>query len=130
MIGLSHTNVHLVRDFLNCLLMLSALVFSSKALQLSQKPKNDDYPFGYRRYNIMAAFVNSVYLMFSFLFNFVDNLHHMVEHWEEEKHSSEGSAPGFHTHDDVSHIKEMNSYLTLFTFLRMIILGAYLYFES
>ena len=46
------------------------------------KAKDDDYPFGYRRFNVMAAFVNSVYLLFSFVFGFVDNLHHMVEHWE------------------------------------------------
>ena len=36
----------------------------------------------------MAAFVNSVYLLFSFVFNFVDNLHHMVEHWEVDSHNS------------------------------------------
>jgi Co/Zn/Cd efflux system component len=69
--------------------MLSALVFSSKALQLSQKPKDDDYPYGYRRFNIMAAFVNSVYLLFSFIFNFVDNLHHMLEHWEVDAHQAD-----------------------------------------
>lgn len=80
----------------------------------------------------MAAFVNSVYLVNSFIFTFVDNLHHMVEHWEEEAHSAEDeSTQGLtKTHDDVSHIHEMTSYLTLFTFLRMVILGAYLYFES
>jgi hypothetical protein len=33
-------------------------------------------------------------------------------------------------HDDVAHIKEMNTYLTLFSFLKMVILGAYLYFET
>lgn len=92
MIGLSHTNVHIVRDCLNVFLMLSALVFSSKALQLSQKPRDDDYPFGYRRFNIMAAFVNSVYLLFSVVFSFVDNLHHMLEHWESESHSKDPSA--------------------------------------
>lgn len=82
MLGISHTNVHLVRDFLNSFLMLGALVFSSKALELSLKPQDEDYIYGYRRYNILAAFVNTVYLMFSFVFNLVDNLHHMVEHWE------------------------------------------------
>lgn len=35
MIGLSHTNVHIVRDSLNVFLMLAALMFSSKAIQLS-----------------------------------------------------------------------------------------------
>ena len=139
MIGLSHTNVHIVRDSFNVFLMLSALVFSSKALQLSQKPKDDDYPYGYRRFNIMAAFVNSVYLLFSFIFNFVDNLHHMLEHWEVDSHQadSQGTVSNSTTiaalksfHDDISHLKEVNQYLTLFSFLKLVILGAYLYFES
>ena len=37
----------------------------------------------------MAAFVNSVYLLFSFIFNFVDNLHHMLEHWEVDAHQAD-----------------------------------------
>ncbi len=32
MIGLSHANVHIVRDSLNVFLMLASLIFSSKAL--------------------------------------------------------------------------------------------------
>jgi hypothetical protein len=32
MLGLSHTNVHIIRDCLNVFLMLAALVFSGKAL--------------------------------------------------------------------------------------------------
>ena len=87
MIGITHTNVHLVRDFLNSFLMLGALVFSSKALEISLNPKDEDYFYGYRRYNILAAFVNSVYLMFSFMFSFVDNLNHLIEHWEIESHT-------------------------------------------
>ncbi len=87
MIGISHTNVHIVRDFLNCLLMVCALVFSSKALEMSNKANDDTYNFGYRRYNILAAFINTVYLLFSFMFGFVDNLHHIVEHWEAQGHA-------------------------------------------
>ena len=88
----------------------------------------------------MAAFVNSVYLLFSFVFNFVDNLHHMVEHWEEESHATQAendnstvpaSSMKLKTiHDDVQHIKEMNQYLTLFNLLRLFIFSIYLYFES
>jgi hypothetical protein len=85
----------------------------------------------------MAAFVNSVYLLFSFVFGFVDNLHHMLEHWEVDAHVGEVSksnstdAAGLKSfHDDVSHLKEVNQYLTLFTFLKLAILGAYLYFET
>lgn len=99
MIGITHTNVHLVRDFLNSFLMISALVFSSKALQLSLNKEDDDYEYGYRRFNILAAFVNSVYLMFSFMFNFVDNLHHMVEHWEIDSHSNRSNSTDGHSHD-------------------------------
>jgi Co/Zn/Cd efflux system component len=89
MIGISHTNVHIVRDFLNCLLMVCALVFSSKALEMSNKANDEIYNFGYRRYNILAAFINTVYLLFSFMFGFVDNLHHIVEHWEAQGHSAD-----------------------------------------
>lgn len=89
-IGVTHTNVHLVRDFLNSFLMLCALAFSAKSLELSVQPPDEDFMFGYRRYNVMAAFVNSVYLMFSFMFSFVENLNHLIEHWEVEQHLSQG----------------------------------------
>ena len=135
MLGVFHTNVHLIRDFMNCILMLSALAFSSKALQLSFKTKTNSFLFGYRRFNVLAAFVNSVYLLFSFVFGFVDNLHHMVEHWEADSHAKEdgnqlNSVKLKTIHDEVSHIKEMNQYLTLFTLMKLGIFGIYLYFES
>ena len=88
MLGLFHTNVHLIRDFFDCLLMITSLGFSSKALDLSFKKKTNSFSFGFIRCNVLAAFVNSVYLLFSFVFGFVDNLHHMVEHWEEDSHET------------------------------------------
>jgi divalent metal cation (Fe/Co/Zn/Cd) transporter len=130
MIGLSHANVHIVRDSLNVFLMLVSLIFSSKALQLSQKPKDEDYPYGYRRFNIMAAFVNTVYLLFSVVFCFVDNLHHMLEHWESESHGVGTKEALNAAHADQAHLKEVNQYLTLFTFLKLVILASYLYFET
>ena len=79
----------------------------------------------------MAAFVNSVYLLFSFVFNFVDNLHHMVEHWEVDSHDKNSTSAAVKSvHDDEAHLKEVNQYLTLFTFLKLAIIGAYLYFEA
>lgn len=115
MLGLFHNNVHLIRDFFDILLMISSLGFSAKALQLSFKGKTNSFMFGYIRFNVLAAFVNASYLMYSFVFGFVDNLHHMVEHWEEEAHA-EGTADvtSGHVeklatiHDEASHIKEMN----------------------
>lgn len=59
-------------------------------MKLSIKPKDDEYNYGYRRFNTLASFVNAVYLVFTFIFEFVDQLHHIVEHWEEESHE-EGS---------------------------------------
>ena len=63
-------------------------------------------------------------MLFSFVFGFVDNLHHMVEHWETEGHiqannqslvstesNSTLAAKGnkLHSiHDEPSHILEMN----------------------
>jgi len=133
-IGVLHVNVHLIRDFFNSMLMLCALGFSSKALELASKAQSHAFVFGYARVNVLAAFVNACYLLFSFVFGFVDNLHHMVEHWEEESHAREaalGDPRHIRTiHDDVAHIKEMNSYLTLFTFLRLVIFAAYLYLEG
>ena len=81
--------------------MLTALGFSSKALALSQKPKDEDYIFGYRRHNLLAAFVNTAYLLFSFIFTLVDNLHHMVEHWDAESEHDNVLAMA---HNDVKHI--------------------------
>ncbi|CDW76790.1 cation transporter [Stylonychia lemnae] len=151
MLGLFHANVHLIRDFMNTLLMLCSLGFSAKALQLSFKSKTNSFQFGYRRFNVLAAFVNSVYLLFSFVFGFVDNLHHMVEHWETDQ-NLDGSAASLvistdnllsnittkaakiakmrSIHDEPTHILEMNQYLTLFTLLKIGIFGMYLYFES
>lgn len=80
--------MHIVRDFLNFVLLIGALYFSSVALKLSSKPKDDEFNYGYRRFNILAAFINAVYLIFTFIFDFVDLLHHMVEHWEEESHEN------------------------------------------
>ena len=57
----------------------------------------------------MAAFVNSVYLLFSFVFNFVDNLHHMVEHWEVDSHDKNSTSAAVKSvHDDEAHLKEVN----------------------
>jgi Co/Zn/Cd efflux system component len=60
-------------------MMVGTMIFSLKSLKLSQKPKDDSFNFGYRRFNILAAFFNSVYLIFTFIFDVVDNLHHLAE---------------------------------------------------
>ena len=79
----------------------------------------------------MAAFINATYIFFTFIFDFVDTLHHMVEHWEEESHTQGGPSKNLPSaHDDEHHIKEMSFYLALFSFLRIGVIGVYLYMES
>jgi hypothetical protein len=54
----------------------------------------------------------------------------MVEHWEVDSHNTNSTTSVKSIHDDVAHLKEVNQYLTLFTFLKLAIIGAYLYFEA
>lgn len=60
----------------------------------------------------------------------VDNLHHFAENWSEDEthHNHETDTPNT-THDALPHIKEMNFYLSLFSFLRLIMIAVYLYME-
>ena len=110
---------------------------SLKALTIYQKPRDDKFNFGYRRINILAAFVNTIYLLFSFIFDFMENLHHVIEHWEEESHETDVAGTHSHNsmnlnnaHDDIAHIKEMNFYIALFSLLRLLVIGAYLFVET
>ena len=81
-IGFTHHNVHIIRDFLTSALMITSIIISHRAIQLSRRKRNHEYNFGYRRANIVAAFVNMVYLICKSLFGFLDILHHVIEHWE------------------------------------------------
>ena len=38
-----------------------------------------------RRMNLLAAFFNCVYLIFTFVFDWVENLHHIMEHWDADQ---------------------------------------------
>ena len=78
-IGLSCGNVHIINDFINFLIMMTALVISFRCIKLSQNPSDDHYNYGYRRLNLLATFINTVFLIFAFIFNLVDNFHHLAE---------------------------------------------------
>jgi len=60
--------------------------------------KDEDHYYGRSRYNILAAFINSVYLTFTFLFTLADNIHHIIEHWGIGEHHHS------HHHDHFSHL--------------------------
>jgi hypothetical protein len=111
LIGLSTKNAHVLRDFLNFAALIIALCFSTRAIDIwneSQQEsqidsQSDDleggsntvtvtkdrhYNFGQRRINLLAAFFNCVFLIFIFVFDWVENVHIVMEHWEEQEKSS------------------------------------------
>ena len=45
------------------------------------------YNFGYRRVLLMATFLNCVFIIFSTTFDWLENVHHLIEHWEKSMHS-------------------------------------------
>ena len=85
-IGFTHHNAHIIRDFLTSGLMITSMLISYRAIQLSRRKRNHEYNFGYRRMNILAAFINMVFIICKSLFGFLDTLHHVCEHWEFELH--------------------------------------------
>jgi Co/Zn/Cd efflux system component len=80
--GMQMKNVQLVRGFLNTLLMAGTLGVSAYVLKKSAIGKDSDHYYGSKRYNILGAFINCVYLTFSFIFTLADNIHHLIEHWD------------------------------------------------
>mmetsp|Transcript_44198 Transcript_44198/g.42908 ORF Transcript_44198/g.42908 Transcript_44198/m.42908 type:complete len:181 (-) Transcript_44198:120-662(-) len=128
-IGISFKNVHVVVDFIKFLFMVCALVFSLKALQMGKKAKDDQFNFGYRRFNILAAFINADYLIFTFIFDLVDNFHHLIESWDAENHHDH-EAKEVQAHDKPSHQNETHYYLTLFAFLKILVISIYLIVEN
>jgi len=135
--GFQQMNVHIVRDALATMLMVAALFISVKCLQLSQLERDEHYSCGYERFNILAAFVNTVYIFFNFIFEFVENLHHIVEHWDQEGHAEGGSedesAPKDATtllHEDQNHLANTNLYVSIFAIVRILVILVFLYLES
>ena len=78
--GIAHKDIDLLRDCLNSMLLVGTLVLSTRANSLSnQLDEDDQYDYGGRRLNLVAAFVNLVYLTFCFVFSIVDSLHFLVD---------------------------------------------------
>jgi len=59
-IGFSRSNVHIIRDVMMSGLMIASMVFSIRMSHLSRKKANGHFNFGYRRVNILAAFIMTV----------------------------------------------------------------------
>jgi len=107
-IGFKNRNVHLIRDFITSSLMIISMLVSFKAAQYSKKGRNPQFNYGFLRVNIIAAFTNMIYILCSVLFKFLDLVHTMIEHKEEQSHAQVHASEG-HTvaeivgHDDHAH---------------------------
>jgi zinc transporter 5/7 len=85
-IGMYTKNVHILRDFLLNLLLLASISASRKALQLSTSTPDTIFTMGYLRIDILSAFCNCIYIQCMELFELLETLHHMIEHWENMEH--------------------------------------------
>ena len=58
------------------------LLMSHIAARKAHEERDHEFNYGYLRLNVMAAFVNTVYIMSRSLFGFLETIHHMIEQWE------------------------------------------------
>ena len=77
--GFALGNAHIVRDFVAGALLIAMLVMSYHAAKLAKKERDHEFNYGYLRLNIMAAFINTVYIMSKSLFGFLETIHLMIE---------------------------------------------------
>ena len=63
------------------------LVMSYQAAKMAKKERDSQFNYGYLRLNVMAAFVNTVYIISKGLFGFLDTIHHMIEQWDRDSHA-------------------------------------------
>lgn len=113
--------------------MVGSLVLSYESAKNSRKKRTPEQTYGNRRLNIIAAFVNTVYIQCTVLFTFLETLHHMIEHWDFAAHSHKGSEDGHShnlvsgNHDDVKHQAEIKLYISLFAIFRLAVFVTQIY---
>ena len=73
--GFALGNAHIIKDFLSSALLIAMLLMSYKAAMLARKERDHSFNYGYLRLNVMAAFVNTVYIMSKSLFGFLETIH-------------------------------------------------------
>ena len=88
------------------------------------------YNFGHRRINLLAAFFNCVFLIFIFVFDWVENVHVVMEHWEEQEKNLETVVPDSIVSESDEHTSESNYYISMFAVIRIFVTGFYIYFEA
>ena len=85
--GFALGNAHIIKDFLSGVLLIAMLLMSYKAARMARQERDHSFSYGYLRLNIMAAFVNTVYIMSKSMFNFLETIHLMIEQWEIDSHA-------------------------------------------
>lgn len=62
------------------------IVYSLKTISEAKKPADQHYNFGYKRQNLLAAFVNATFLIYQVFFTLLESMHHIAEHLHTEEH--------------------------------------------
>ena len=117
LIGLSVKNVHVLRNFFNIFALICTLAFSTRAIDAwnegsevlkedssvsydpesgqptrSRQIKHDRYyNFGFRRIALLATFFNCSFMICTSCFDWSENVHHLVEHWDTDGHAKEAT---------------------------------------
>ena len=93
LIGLSKSNVHILKDALVTLLLCGALYISSEMMRKAKTSKPDKtMTFGYGRVTLLSAMGNCIYLFCMGLFEFLEAIHHMIEHLQIKEHQAHSPA--------------------------------------
>ena len=69
--------------------------------------------------------------MFIFAFDWVENLHHIMEHWEEQETTLETIVPeSIIDRGDEDHTAMSHYYISIFAIIRILVLGSYIFYEA
>ena len=83
-IGIVRGNLEVIKDFILSTLMIASIVFSMKMSYMSRRKSSDQFNYGFRRLNILAAFVITAQILCQTFYTFVETMRYMIGDWEEE----------------------------------------------
>lgn len=128
LVGLATGNVHVLKDFLVAALLLLALYASHEAQVRETQDSCKQYSFGKRRLTLLSAMGNCIYLQCLELFNFLEAVHHIIEHFELASHNQMVPAQNEHgAHDDAAHQAQSRLWISIFATLRILLCAFYIY---
>lgn len=142
--GFGLGNAHIIKDFLSLVLLIAMLFMGHVAASRAKQQRDHCFNYGYLRLNVMAAFVNTVYIMSRSIFNFLETIHQMIEQWEIDSHALKAWQDGkdnpeqdhshalgvlesvHKQHEDPAHQTQTKLNLSIFALLKMVIIVVYL----